>query len=59
MSGSRFISRQSCVFLAILVRQVSLSYDVITLSRIVNKVNLIEKGQFRRPQSLTYLASNP
>ena len=40
------------------MREVSLSYDVITLSRFVNKVNLTGKGQFRGPQSLTYLASN-
>ena len=58
MSGSRFISPQSCVFLVILVRQLSLSYDIITLSRILNKVNLMEKGQFRGHQKATYLASN-
>ena len=45
-------------FLVILVRQVSHSHDVITLSRIVNKVNLMEKGQFRGPQMATYLALN-
>ena len=44
--------------MVILVRQVSFSYDVITLSRFVNKVNLMENGQFRGPQSLTYLASS-
>ena len=45
-------------FLTILVRQVSHIYDVTKRSRTVNKVNLMEKGKFRCPKSLTYLALN-